>query len=351
MKEINHIVIAIGVLAMVAVSIGCSKSDLPVPNDITYKIAVTSEVNKDKYDQDIFTLNPDGTEWVDITNSPGADADPAWSPDGKKIAFMSVRSGNGEIWIMDAGGSNAFNLTNDSSRWDLEPEWSPFGDKLVYISNSGNEGTAEIFIINADGTNRKQLTNNDYNDAYPVFSPNGKMIVFHSDKGFIQIGECYDPQRGTVTKYANEIYLMDTGGNNVVRLTNLGMGTRGISWSPDGTQLVYTSNEGCDPSEIYTMDVGDLTNMDLSILKDKSSEELENMEELGYLKITQLTDNPTGPDTNPSFSPDGTKIVWQSIRDGVTGGNELFIMNAVDGSDVTRITFTNAQEKDPDWMR
>lgn len=274
----------------------------------------------------------------------------------RKLASLSTRSGFGDIWAMNADGSSPINVTDDQTRWDLEPEWSPDGKKIAYISNEQSDGTAEIFIIDVDGTNRIRLTNNNYTDAYPVFSPNGKMIVFHSDQGQISIGECFDPIRGTVTKYANEIYLMELDGSNVVQLTNAGISIRAISWSPDGTRFVFTSNVACEPGEIYTMDVGDLQNMDLSTLVGTSPEDLQNMDDLGNFAITQLTYNQDGPDTNPFFSPDGTKIVWQSIRvdeQGVfpLGGNELYVMDATDGGNVTRITFTDALEKDPDWMR
>ncbi len=322
------------------------------------KIVYTSELSGD---QDIYTINPDGTGMVNITNNPpaardplGVDADPAWSPDGKKIAFMSTRTGEGEIWIMNADGSNPVNLTNDPTRWDLEPEWSPDGKQIVYISsemgaNGTVEGTAEIFVISVDGTNRVRLTNNDYTDAYPVFSPNGNMLVFHSEKGEIPIGECYHPIKGTTTKYANEIYVMDRSGNPVIQLTDTGdRSNNGISWSPDGAKLVYTSSKGCDPADIYIMEVGYLQHLDLNALAGKSAEELKSMAELGYLAIRRLTTEP-GPDTNPSFSPDGTRIVFQSIRQGTVGGNDLFIMNA-DGSHVVQVTTTPALEKDPDWM-
>lgn len=284
------------------------------------------------------------------------DADPAWSPDGKKIAFLSTRTGDGEIWIMNADGSNPRNLTNDPTRWDLEPEWSPDGKRVVYVSRKisrgpgGEEGSAEIFVIDVDGTNRAQLTHNDYTYAYPVFSPNGKVIVFHNEKGRVAIGKGWRPQQGETTIYANEIYVMDSSGNNVVQLTDTGdRVNRGVSWSRDGTKLVYTSSKGSGTSGIYVMDVGNLQNMDLKALKDKSAKELREMKELGCLAITQITPDSYG-DTNPSFSPDGKRIVFQSIRRGGGGGPDLFVMDA-NGKNVVRLTNNRFVEKDPDWMR
>jgi Tol biopolymer transport system component len=279
------------------------------------RIVFTSERDGN---QEIYVMNPDGTEQTRLTNNPpvgnilGIDADPAWSPDGTKIAFLSVRDKpDGEIWIMNADGSNPRNLTSDSTRWDLEPEWSPDGQQIVYVSSrydSGRvvAGTAEIYLINVDGTNRRQLTHNNYTDAYPVFSPRGNEIVFHHDGD----GD-------------HEIYVMDLVGNILRRLTSNEASDRGCSWSPDGNKLVFTSDRSVD-GEIYVMDA-DGTN------------------------VVRLTNSP-GPDTNPSFSPDGTRIVFQSVRTGVGGGPDLFVMDA-NGNNVVRLTNNTVVEKDPDWMR
>ncbi len=290
-------------------------SQTPTSTPTTAKIVFTSERDGD---QEIYVMNPDGTEQTRLTNNPpvgnilGIDADPAWSPDGTKIAFLSVRDKpDGEIWIMNADGSNPMNLTNDSARWDIDPEWSPDGLQIVYTSSEFNgtsvvSGTAEIFVINIDGTSRRRLTNNSYTDAYAVFSPDGTEIVFHHDGD----GD-------------HEIFVMDTSGNILRQLTSNSASDRDCSWSPDGSKLVFTSDRTGD-GEIYIMDP-DGTN------------------------VVQLT-NSSGPDTNPSFSPDGTQIVFQSMRNGVGGGPDIFTMNA-DGTDIRRLTNNTVVEKDPDWMR
>jgi len=101
---------------------------------------------------------------VVLTNSPGGDFDPAWSPDGRRIAFYSARGGNKEIYVMDADGGNIRNLTNDP-KTDGRPSWSPDGQSIAF--NSDRDGDHEIYIMDADGSNQRSLTNNSAGDWGP----------------------------------------------------------------------------------------------------------------------------------------------------------------------------------------
>ncbi|MBI1928203.1 PD40 domain-containing protein [Candidatus Poribacteria bacterium] len=94
---------------------------------------------------------------------------PAWSPDGAKIAFVSTRDGNNEIYVMNADGTNPMNLTHHPAS-ELYPAWSPDGTKIAFVS--GRDGNAEIYVMNADGTNPVNLTNHPANDTTPSWSPN-----------------------------------------------------------------------------------------------------------------------------------------------------------------------------------
>jgi hypothetical protein len=128
---------------------------------------------------EIYIMNADGSEQVNLTNNPLLDSDPCFSPDGSKIIFVSERDGNKEIYIMNIDGSEQTNLTNNSA-WDSQPSFSPDGSKIIFVSE--RDGNKEIYIMNIDGSEQTNLTNNLAADFAPNFSPDGNKIVFWSDR-------------------------------------------------------------------------------------------------------------------------------------------------------------------------
>jgi hypothetical protein len=126
-------------------------------------------------------------------------ATPAWLPDGKRIAFMSGRDGNAEIYVMDADGSNQTRLTLDLAG-DESPAWSPGGELIAFFSY--RDGFPEIYVMNADGSGVRRLTNNSVSDGSPCWSPDGEHIAFDSDRD----GNW-------------EIYVMNADGSEQVNLT------------------------------------------------------------------------------------------------------------------------------------
>jgi Tol biopolymer transport system component len=110
----------------------------------------------------------DGANLTRLTFSPFTDWFPSWSPDGTKIAFMSSRDENFEIYVMNADGTNPVNLTNHPGS-DEHPSWSPDGTKIAFDSRRGNNG--EIYVMNADGTHPVRLTSNRVSDSSPSWSP------------------------------------------------------------------------------------------------------------------------------------------------------------------------------------
>ena len=173
-------------------------------------------------------MDADGGNPQNLTNNPSDDYSPSWSPDGKRIAFVSERDGHvidgrptSEIYVMEADGGNSQNLTNNPGN-DRDPSWSPDGKRIVFSSQRDGHFenkfaiTHEIYVMDADGANQQRLTENRKNDWGPSWSPDGKRIAFWSyRKGHFQ---------------SAEIYVMEADGGNQQRLTNNRHGDFSPAW-------------------------------------------------------------------------------------------------------------------------
>jgi TolB protein len=159
---------------------------------------------------------------------------PAWSPDGKYIAASVVEkcvAGMSEcvydIVVMNADGNDRKNLTNTpASEW--VPVWSPDGQTIAFSSD--RDGDSEIYLMNRDGSNVRQLTDNDGYDGTPRWSPDGTRIAFDTDRD----GGDWD------------IYIMNADGSNPLPVTSNSTNDFAESWSPDGRWLVYLSDSDGD---------------------------------------------------------------------------------------------------------
>ena len=233
-----------------------------------------------------------------LTNHTAWDRAPTWSPDGTRIAFMSTRDGNWEIYVMDADGSDMERLTNNTAS-EYYPAWSP-GSRIAFTST--RDGNFDIYAMDADGSDVERLTNNPAEDWFPAWSPDSARIAFLS------------------TRDGNwEIYAMDADGSDVERLTNNTGRDWAPAWSPDGTRIAFPSSRDGN-REIYVMDA------------DGSD-------------VERLT-NHTASDDQPAWSPDGTRIAFQSSREG--RNYDIYVMDA-DGSDVERLTNHTALDLAPAW--
>ena len=195
---------------------------------------------------EIYLMNADGTNPINLTQSvEKPDRGSSWSPDGRQIAFSSselfvqedlFRS---DIWVMDVDGGNSRNLTKHGAE-DVDPAWSPDGNQIAFSSD--REGNWEIYVMNSDGTNPINLTKHQTKDEKPSWSPDGKQIAFSSERDRKDDGD-----------KNVEIYLMNADGTNPINLTNHPAEDSRSSWSPDGMQIAFDSNRDNGNWEIYVM--------------------------------------------------------------------------------------------------
>ena len=171
-------------------------------------------------------MDADGSNPVRLTDNRSFDAWPSWSPSGDRIAFTSARGGVGlDIFVMEADGSSQDRLTlNEGLDSDAHPYWSPVGEQILYSSDEGDEFDPEVWVINADGTGKQQLTDNQAWDLGVSWYPDGSKILFLSDR--------HSP--GEI-----DLYAMNPDGSEVTRLAfTPGIREEQATYSPDGTQIV-----------------------------------------------------------------------------------------------------------------
>ncbi|MEN3327671.1 MAG: TolB protein [Acidobacteriota bacterium] len=204
---------------------------------------ITFVSDRDGNDE-IYVMNADGTNQTRLTNNTASEFDPAWSPDGAKIAFTSTRAfavptGNDslEIYVMNADGSNAVRLTNNSAA-DAQPAWSLDGTRIAFSSQ--RDGLPLIYIMNADGSNPINATQSTTLDSSdPEWSPDGTTIAFTS---YNRVGQTN----------SDEIFLMNVDGSNVRRITNTTLDEHELAWQPLASAPSPTPTPSPSPSPLPT---------------------------------------------------------------------------------------------------
>lgn len=250
---------------------------------------------------EIYIINSDGSGVRQLTSNGRVNRSPVWSPGGDKIAFSSGTSGQSDIYVMNADGTEQTRLTDGSSD-NLTPTWSPDGNKIAFATLIA--GGYQIQVMDADGTNVAQLTDTSSTIANlaPKWSPDGRSILFYSTR-----------DQGDA-----EIYVMDSDGSDQRRVTLSPDSDGSPAWSPDGLTIAFDSRRSAD-TEIYRM----------SVLGD------------GVRNISQSP----GADHMPSWSRDGSQIAFWSWRDG---NAEIYLMLA-DGSGQRNLTRDPANDSEPSW--
>ena len=185
--------------------------------------------------REIMVADIDGRRAIGLTGQDEADFDPAWSPDGDRIAFASLRDGNSEVYVMDVNGRNQRNLTRHPRSDDL-PSWSPDGSRIAFVSLRNRSYGREVYVMRADGADPIALTTHPDDDFEPAWSPDGSRIAFVSDRD----GD-------------TEIYLMDADGGNQRNVSRNDASDRSPTWSPSGHYIAFMSTRDGN-TEVYVMD-------------------------------------------------------------------------------------------------
>jgi Tol biopolymer transport system component len=276
---------------------------------------------------EIWSMNADGSGLTRLTDRPGEDREPVWSPDGTKIAFVSfcrdaikcsgsagVVGSSSDIFVMNADGTGITNLTR-AGGFDDEPAWSPDGTKIAWRSNRTSNKDAEVFVMNADGTNQVQLTDRAGVDDEPAWSPDGTKLAIR------------------VCQPSCSVFVMNADGSGARELPE---SFDDPAWTPDGSRIAFRASGvgppgGQKPPDIHVVNAADGTGK------------------------TDLT-NDTDSNVDPAFSPDGTKLAYvrqpaeQPLGER-TGFGDIWVLDVANPGIQTNLTNTpNAFNGDPDWQ-
>src|SRR5258705_292348 len=217
----------------------------PKPARGRYNGKIVFRSNRHDSSLSIWSMNPDGSSPTRLTDDKSRterlpsfahvyDRNPAWSPDGTKISFVSNRNFYSALYIMNADGSNA-RLVTDQVPEPASPAWSPDGGKIALSSGAGvtiepNKPFSDIYLVNVDGSGLTKLTCDSGVNGSPTWSPDGKQIAFSSNR---------DPDG------KRKIWVMNADGSNQRELLNIQNTSNPkfyggeTSWSPDSTKIIF----------------------------------------------------------------------------------------------------------------
>lgn len=247
--------------------------------------------------KEVYIMDYDGYNERRLTRNGSINLNPSFSPDGREIIYTSYSKGNPDLYRREIFTGVE---TRISSRTGLNVtgDWSPHGGKIALAMSK--DGNCQIYLINRNGKELARLTNDDAIDISPSWSPNGKQIAFVSDR-----------------EGSPQIFVMNADGSNEHRLTSRGSYNVGPSWSPKGDRILYCRRES-EGFQIYSI----------------------NADGTGDTRLTT-----EGRNEYPHWSPDGRFITFTSNRDGK---ESIYVMRA-DGTSQIKVTRGRGGDSQPEW--
>jgi Tol biopolymer transport system component len=255
------------------------------------------------FESEVYTINVDGSGERRLTDSPGLDAFPAWSPNGERIVFATDRDRNWELYTMDPDGSEQRRLTNTPED-EAMPAWSQDGEKIAYVTDFLENPS--IHVMDAEGSEHKLVVDGNW----PTWSPDGERIAFTT----------YSKGERLAVMNVDGSGQRSLGGSLVRSLTGTADAYE-AAWSPKGNRIAFVSSRAPNNEEIYVM----------------------NTDGSGRARLTDIPGNDHWP---PTWSLDGTRIAFTS--DGIKENGEIYVMNS-DGSGLTQLTDDPAYDSFPAW--
>jgi Tol biopolymer transport system component len=266
---------------------------------------------------DLYVVQP-GQPARQLTSAVGWERQPAWSPDGKQIAYTSYPNGVADIFVMNADGSHPRNVTDKANTDEYEPSWSPSG--IAFRSNGG--GRDEIYVMNPNGTNVRMLTSS-IQDGDPNWSRDGRYLLFDSGRD----------ATSEIGVYQNDQYRSLTHGNWF---------DTDPSWSPDGRRIAFSRSKIVGRNDLYIVDAasGKTRRLTHSRGMDWAPAWSPNGKQIAFVRYEGFgaqiwLSNANGThqhaltssgswNTHPSWSPDSRRIVYSGRRNG---NYNLFVIN------------------------
>lgn len=266
-------------------------------------------MRNDGIDMEIFTIDANGTDEIQLTDNEFEDWAAVWTPDKSQIVFHSNRDGFYGIYIMDRDGSNAY-LISPEGRHAQFPTVSPDGQYIAFEMWMEEGNNWDIFVKPIHCGSMRQVTFSPAHEGGATFSPDGTQIAYHSTQA-------------AQAELGYDIYVVNLDGTGTERMTFFSQ-TMDVwpQWSPDGSQMIFQSERdntlNTTNSEIYIMNADGSNQHNLS--------------------------NNSALDRVPRFTPNGNRIVFRSERDG---DSEIFIMN-LNGGNPQPITDNDMRDMHPD---